>query len=79
MGDPMKNEGEGSRSGARQYDEGATQHADKGRSPDEAKKAARDLDDPGERRAMEEAEKVGRGHAKEEDRLLRNPGSPKKP
>ncbi len=79
MGDPLKNEGEGSRTGARRYDEGATRHAEKGGSEAEAKEAARDLDDPGKRREMQKAEEVGRKRAKEEDPLLRKPGSSKEP
>ena len=44
--DKNANEGEGSRSGARQYDDGATRHAKAGESDRAARQAARDLDAP---------------------------------
>ncbi len=77
MSNPTKNEGEGSRTGARKYDEGATRHAEKGASAAKAKKAARDLEDPEKRRELQKAEEVGRKRAKEKDPLLRKPGRSK--
>jgi hypothetical protein len=71
------NEGEGSRSGARQYDDGATRHAKAGESDRAARQAARDLDDPATRKDLEKAESTGRSKAKEEDRLLRDDSSSK--
>lgn len=69
------NEGEGSRTGARRYDEGATRHAKAGESDRAARQAARELDDPSTKRDLEQAEATGRERAKEEDRLLRDPSS----
>lgn len=70
--DTNQNEGEGSRTGARQYDEGATRHAQAGESDRAAQQAARDLADPAKKRDLEQAESAGRERAKEEDRLLRD-------
>ena len=73
--DTNSNGGEGSRTGARQYDEGATRHAKAGESDRAARQAARDLEDPAKKRDLESAESAGRERAKEEDRLLRDTGS----
>lgn len=56
-----KNEGEGSRTAARRYNEGAHKTAEKGDIPD----AAPASDE--ERRRMEQAEEAGRSRAKEID------------
>jgi hypothetical protein len=58
---PGKNEGEGSRTAARRYNEGASKSAEKNTKVD-----ARPKSDE-ERREMEEAEKAGRQRAKEID------------
>jgi hypothetical protein len=56
-----KNEGEGSRTAARRYNEGARRTARKGEPP-----AAAPRNDA-ERAALEEAERAGRERAKEHD------------
>lgn len=61
---PQRNEGEGSRTAARRYNEGARKTAERGvREKPEA------LSDE-ERREMERAEQEGRRHAKEDDPAL---------
>jgi hypothetical protein len=57
----QKNEGEGNRTAARRYNEGARRTARKGEPP-----AAAPQNDA-ERAAMEEAEREGRDRAKEHD------------
>ena len=56
-----RNEGEGSRSAARQYNEGATKTARKKRIPNAAPRSDQ------EREEMERAEKEGRARAKDLD------------
>ena len=56
-----RNEGEGSRSAARKYNEGATKTAQKKKVPDAAPRSER------EREEMEQAEKEVRARAKELD------------
>jgi hypothetical protein len=71
VSDPLKNEGEGSRSGAKQYDDAATHHAEKGDTESEARDAARDLADPAKRKDLQQAESTGRERSKGEDPQLR--------
>jgi hypothetical protein len=56
-----RNEGEGSRSAARQYNEGATKTAHKKKMPNAAPRSEQ------EREEMERAEEAGRARAKELD------------
>ncbi|MBN1237660.1 MAG: hypothetical protein JXB36_04115 [Gammaproteobacteria bacterium] len=56
-----KNEGEGSRTAARRYNEGAHETAEKGDLPDASPSSDR------ERQEMERAEQAGRSKAKEVD------------
>ena len=56
-----RNEGEGNRTAARRYNEGAHETARKGKQPEASPKSEQ------ERREMEEGEKTGRARAKEID------------
>ncbi|MCW5770269.1 MAG: hypothetical protein KIT16_01435 [Rhodospirillaceae bacterium] len=72
----QRNEGEGNKTAAREYNKGAAEHA---RHPDEVKKAAaaakRALDGP-EGAALREAEIEGKSAARGEDRKLYEKGKP---
>jgi hypothetical protein len=75
--------GEGSYSGAKQYDDEAERHAKSGKV-DDAADAAASAFDSGEGSELREAEQEGKKHAAEEDPLLREdrkepeyPGPPK--
>ena len=57
---PQRNEGEGNRTAARRYNEGAKKTAERGTKADPPKSDE-------ERREMEEAEREGRERAKEVD------------
>ncbi len=61
-----KNEGEGSRSGAKAYDDAAKRFADSGRVKEAADKAKIARDGP-ERAELERAEATGRSHSKGEE------------
>jgi hypothetical protein len=67
------NEGEGSRSGARAYDEGAEKFAKSGKVEQKAREAQQAVDSP-EDKELERAEAEGRRHAKGEDPALDRPG-----
>ncbi|MDR3471293.1 MAG: hypothetical protein P4M09_06345 [Devosia sp.] len=60
------NEGEGSRLAARQYNEAQRRFAESGKVKPAADDAARALDS-GEGPALQEAERLGKAHAKAED------------
>ena len=57
------NEGEGSRSGARDYDQRTEAFVRSGKVEENAKKAEKAVDSP-EGKELAEAEKIGRSHAK---------------
>lgn len=65
----QRNEGEGNKTAAKEYNKAATEHAQSGRSEDAARKARQVMDTP-EGTAMHEAEIEGKRHAKGEDPLL---------
>lgn len=65
----QRNEGEGNKTAAKEYNKGATAHAKSGRSEQAARDAARAMDTP-EGTAMREAEIEGKRHAKDEDPQL---------
>jgi hypothetical protein len=64
------NEGEGSQTGARQYDEATRAFVASGKVKPAAEKAARDLDGPGAE-SLKRAEEEGKKHSHGEDPLLR--------
>jgi hypothetical protein len=66
MSGEWKNEGEGSRSGAKAYDDGVKRFVESGRVKQQAEKA-RDAREGAERTALERAEAAGRSHSKGED------------
>ena len=66
MSGEWKNEGEGSRSGAKAYDDGVKRFVDSGRVKEQAEKA-RDARQGAERAALERAEAAGRSHSRGED------------
>ncbi len=74
----QRNEGEGNKTAAKQYNKGATAHAQSGKSEKAAKDAARALDTP-EGAALREAEIKGKSAAKGEDPKLykKSRGGPK--
>lgn len=65
----QRNEGEGNKTAAKEYNTRATEHAKSGRSDEAAKDAARAMDTP-EGTAMREAEIKGKSAAKGEDPQL---------
>lgn len=65
-GKSARNEGEGSRTAARRYNEKARAFAESGRAGKQAEEARRALEG-NERGALERAESSGRSHAKDED------------
>src|SRR5262245_55745562 len=67
--DQAQVEGEGSYSGARQYDEATRQFVKKGKVEQAARAAAPNSDAQADE--MQEAEQEGRNHAKEEDPALK--------
>ncbi len=67
--DGGKIEGEGSYSGAKQYNDATREFVEEGKVKQAARKAA--PGSPEEAREMEAAEREGRSHAKEEDPALR--------
>lgn len=78
-GGAWPNEGEGSRSGARAYDEGSEKFAKSGKVEDKAREARQAIDSA-EGKELERAEAEGRRHAKGEDPALnQRKGSPTKP
>jgi hypothetical protein len=67
-----KVEGEGSYSGAKDYDERTKKFVDSGKVQDAARKAAPESED--EARALQKAERAGKQRAKGEDPALQDPG-----
>lgn len=65
----QRNEGEGNKTAAKEYNKGATAHARSGRSEEAARKARQAMDTP-EGTEMREAEIEGKRHAKDEDPQL---------
>jgi len=75
----QRNEGEGNKTAAKEYNKAATAHAQSGRSEEAAQKARQALDTP-EGTEMREAEIEGKRHAKDEDPQLykKSKGGPKR-
>ena len=71
MADKPKVEGEGSYSGAKDYNQRTEKFVESGKVKDAARKAEPKNEE--EKHAMQKAERIGREHAKEEDPALRNP------
>ena len=65
----QRNEGEGNKTAAKEYNKAATAHAQSGRS-DEAARKARQAMNTSEGTEMREAEIEGKRHAKDEDPQL---------
>lgn len=63
-------QGEGSATAARAYDEAVSKHAQSGDVRQQAEAAKRAVEGP-EGQSLREAEQIGRSHAAEEDRLLK--------
>ena len=70
MDDKRRNEGEGSRTAARRYNEGQQEFAGSGKIKEKAKEAEA-AREGAEREELERAEKAGKERAKEEDPALR--------
>jgi hypothetical protein len=68
-GGAWPNEGEGSRSGARAYDEASEKFAKSGKVDEKAREARQAVDGP-EGKQLERAEAEGKRHAKGEDPAL---------
>ena len=66
----QRNEGEGNKTAARRYNEGTRRFSRSGQVTKQAK-AARKALEGGERESLEEAEAIGRSHAKGEDPTVR--------
>ncbi|MBV8493709.1 MAG: hypothetical protein JO162_09555 [Alphaproteobacteria bacterium] len=62
----QRNEGEGNRTAARQYNEAQRRFAESGKADKNARKAEHALDTP-EKKVMERAEAVGKSHKRGED------------
>jgi hypothetical protein len=69
-----KVEGEGSYTGAKEYDKRTKKFVDSGKVEQAANDAAPQSEE--EAREMENAERIGKKHIKEEDPALRNPKKP---
>ena len=69
-----KVEGEGSYTGAKEYDKRTKKFVDSGKVEQAANDAAPQSEQ--EAREMENAERIGKKHIKEEDPALRNPKKP---
>lgn len=77
MAEDRKNEGEGSRTAARRYNEAQREFADTGQVEEKAKEAKK-AREGSERNELERAEQVGKEHAKEEDPSLKRDYSKEK-
>jgi hypothetical protein len=62
-----RNEGEGNRTAAREYNEAQRQFVRSGKVDQKAREAEKDLKDKEIRRELEHAETVGKSHAAKED------------
>jgi hypothetical protein len=67
----QRNEGEGNRTAAREYNDGQQRFIRSGQVDQKAREAERDLRDHDIRRELEHAEAVGRRHAAGEDPAIR--------
>ena len=72
-GEAGANEGEGSQTGARQYNEATRDFVKSGKVKQAAEDAARAVDGP-EGKALRDAEAEGKSHSHGEDPALRKPG-----
>ena len=63
----QRNEGEGNRTAAREYNQAQQRFVKSGHVEEKARAAERDLDKDSIRRELEHAEAVGKRHAAEED------------
>jgi hypothetical protein len=63
----QRNEGEGNRTAAREYNQAQKRFVRDGKVEQKAREAARDMDENSIRRELEHAEAVGRSHAAKED------------
>ena len=66
MSEPSKNEGEGNRTAARQYNEAQRRFVESGKVDDKAHETERALDTP-EKSVLQRAEAVGKSHKRAED------------
>ena len=69
----QRNEGEGNRTAAREYNEAQQRFIKSGQVDQKAHEAERDLRDDSIRRELEQAEAIGRRHIAEEDPEVRRP------
>ena len=69
MTDKQRNEGEGNKTAAKEYNEATTKFTQSGKVEQKADEAAK-ARDGSERQAMERAEQAGKSHAKGEDPQL---------
>jgi hypothetical protein len=67
----QRNEGEGNRTAAREYNEAQQRFVKSGEVAQRAEEAKRDLDDAKIRRELEHAEAIGKRHAAKEDPEVR--------
>jgi hypothetical protein len=63
----QRNEGEGNRTAARQYNQAQQRFIKSGKVDEKAREAERSLDDKAIRRELEHAEAIGKSHAAGED------------
>jgi hypothetical protein len=75
-GGAQRNEGEGSRTAAREYDRAAEKFAKSGKVEGKAREARDAIDSP-EGRELERAEAEGRRHAKGEDPAVNQGNAPR--
>jgi hypothetical protein len=67
----QRNEGEGNRTAAREYNEAQQRFVKSGQVGEKAREAERDLDKDSIRRELEHAEAVGKRHSADEDPEIR--------
>jgi hypothetical protein len=70
----QRNEGEGNRTAAREYNEAQQRFVKSGQVADRARDAAEALDKDSIRRELEHAEEIGRRHSAGEDPAIRRTG-----
>jgi hypothetical protein len=63
----QRNEGEGNRTAAREYNQAQQRFVQSGKVEDKARQAERDIRDKNIRQELEHAETVGKSHAASED------------
>jgi len=68
-----RNEGEGNRTAAREYNEAQRRFVKSGQVDERARDAERDLNEDTIRRELEHAEAIGKRHVAEEDPEVRRP------